>query len=145
MATTQQLDVDPLRAPATVQTFAEEGDRKRLSAVAIKAFVALAGHWKLGNAEAAALIGVSQSTWDRIKAGKRPVLGQDQLTRVSAMVGIYKGLHLLFTDDMADRWVRLENSGPLFEKRTPIRAMVDGGIPLMLDVRRYVDATRGGI
>jgi hypothetical protein len=61
------------------------------------------------------------------------------------MVGVFKGLHLLFVDDMADRWVRLRNKGPLFDNRTPIEAMIEGGIPLMLDVRRHVDALRGGL
>jgi hypothetical protein len=72
-------------------------------------------------------------------------LSQDQLTRVSAMVGVFKGLHLLFADDMADRWARLRNRGPLFENRTPVDAMIEGGIPTMLEVRRHVDALRGGL
>jgi len=127
------------------QTFSSEQDRARLSTVALKAFIALAQHWKLTNQEAAMLLGVSGSTWDRIKKGSRPTLNQDQLTRISAVVGVYKGLHLLFADGMADRWPRLQNKGPLFEGSTPIAAMVEGGIPLMLDVRRYVDAVRGGI
>jgi uncharacterized protein (DUF2384 family) len=71
-------------------------------------------------------------------------LSQDQLTRVSALVGVFKGLHLLFADEMADRWMRLPNKGPLFENRTPIEAMIEGGIPIMLDVRRHVDALRAG-
>ncbi len=132
--------------PLEPQSFAAEADRERLSAVAIKAFRALAGQWRLGNADAAALLGVSASTWDRIKRGawSHP-LSQDQLTRVSALVGVFKGLHLLFADDMADRWPRLPNRGPLFERRSPIEAMTEGGIPMMLDVRRYVDAVRGGL
>ena len=43
-----------------------------------------------------------QSTLDRMKRGSRPTLSQDQLTRVSALVGVYKGLHLLFADETAD-------------------------------------------
>ena len=46
---------------------------------------------------------------------------------------------------MADCWVRLPNTGPLFAGRTPVQAMIDGGIPLMLEVRRHVDALRGGL
>ena len=61
------------------------------------------------------------------------------------MVGVFKGLGLLFADDMADRWPRLPNTGPLFARQTPIQAMIEGGIPSMLDVRRYVDAVRGGL
>ena len=77
------------------QTFADESDRARLSAVALKAFLALMKAWDLSNAEASALLGVSASTLDRMKRGSRPTLSQDQLTRVSALVGVYKGLHLL--------------------------------------------------
>jgi antitoxin Xre/MbcA/ParS-like protein len=46
---------------------------------------------------------------------------------------------------MADRWPQLPNKGPLFGNRRPIDAMIDGGIPRMLEVRRYIDAVRGGI
>lgn len=132
--------------PRNIQSFAEEDDRKRLTSVALKAFKNLAEVWGLKNPEAAALLGVSTSTWERIKRNERAGdLSQDQLTRVSALIGIYKGLHLLFADDMADRWLRLNNSGPLFNNVTPIDAMIEGGIPRMLEVRRYVDAVRGGI
>ena len=127
-------------------TFSDEGDRGRLSPVAIEAMKGIAAHWHLRGHEIAALLGVSPSTWDRMAAGKwEQSLSQDQLTRVSAMVGVFKGLHLLFADDMADRWIRLRNRGPLFDNRTPIEAMIEGGIPAMLDVRRHVDALRGGL
>ena len=127
------------------QTFAPESDRARLSEVAIKAFLALGKAWNLSNAEASALLGVSASTFDRVKRGARPTLSQDQLTRISALVGVYKGLHLLFAGETADEWARRRNSGPLFDRETPIEAMIEGGIPRMLEVRRYVDAVRGGL
>jgi hypothetical protein len=143
MATAARLKTAPAPRP---QYFAAAADRKRLSEVALKAFVRLAASWKLNGHEAAALLGVSTSTWDRMKAspaGKE--LTQDQMTRISALVGIYKALHLMFADGLADDWPRLVNAGPLFEGRTPIAAMLEGGIPVMLDVRRLVDAVRGGI
>lgn len=129
-----------------LQTFARAEDRARLSAVAVTAFQRLCGHWGLNNGEAAALLGVSESTWDRIKRGSwgQP-LSQDQMTRASAAIGLYKGLHLLFADGMADRWPRLANSNPIFGRRSPVEAMVAGGIPVMLETRRYVDAVRGGL
>ncbi len=129
-----------------LQTFSDAENRMRLSATASKAFARLARQWSLSNAEAAALLGVSQSTWERLKRGDRSEpLSQDQLTRVSALVGTFKALHLLFADTMADRWPQLPNKGPLFENRRPIDAMIEGGIPRMLEVRRYVDAVRGGL
>lgn len=136
----------PTSRPAGPQTFANERDRNRLTPAALAGVIRLAEAWKLTGGEAAALLGVSASTWDRIRAGSwRNTLNQDQLTRVSALVGVFKGLHLLFADDMADRWPRLRNSGPLFENLTPIEAMAEGGIPSMIEVRRYVDALRGGL
>ena len=44
------------------QTFADESDRARLSAVALKAFLALMKAWDLSNAKASALLGVSANT-----------------------------------------------------------------------------------
>ena len=92
------------------------------------------------------MLGVSESTWDRIKRGtwEQP-LSQDQLTRASAAIGLYKGLHLLFVDGTADRWPKLANMGPIFRRRSPVEAMIEGGIPVMLETRLLVDAVRGGL
>ena len=143
-------NVVPLQRPTAVssglQTFAAEDDRRRLTAAALKAVMRLMEAWSGNNAEGAALLGVSESTWDRIKAGKWDgPLSQDQLTRASALIGVFKGLHLLFADSMADRWPRLPNRGPIFDRMTPIQAMIMGGIPRMLETRQYIDGLRGGL
>lgn len=135
-----------LHTPSVPQSFSDDGDRSRLSSAALTAFKSLVQIWQLTGTEAAALIAVSPSTWDRMKKdGSTQALNQDQLTRVSALVGILKGLRLLFVDDMPSRWPRLKNKGPLFDGRTPIESMIEGGIPRMLEVRRHVDALRGGL
>lgn len=140
------IALDPLPAKAGLQTFASDDDRCRLTDVAIKAVLRLVDAWGASNAEGAALLGVSPSTWDRMKAGKwEGTLSQDQLTRASALIGVFKGLHLLFADDMADRWPRLVNRAPVFDRLSPIAAMIEGGIPRMLETRQYVDALRGGL
>jgi hypothetical protein len=132
--------------PAHVQTFAKEQDRSRLTPAALAGMRQLAVSWKLTGEQAAQLLGVSSSTWDRIRAGQwSGSLSQDQLTRVSALIGTFKGLNLLFADGMADRWPNLANSGPLFGNLTPLQKMQEGGIPVMIEVRRYVDALRGGL
>lgn len=113
--------------------------------VAIKALVRLAASWQLSNRQASELAGVSVRTYERMKAGRwSGRLSQDQLQRVSALVGIYKGLHLFFSDELADRWVDLTNQGPLFQGRRPVDVMIDGGLPAMIEARDYVDALRGG-
>ena len=132
--------------PLPRQTFAKDADRERLTPASLEALRSIAKIWKLATTEAAALLGVSNTTWDRIRTGQwNQSLSQDQLTRISAMIGIYKGLHLIFADKMADRWVRLRNSGPLFANLTPIEAMLEHGIPGMVEIRLYVDALRGGL
>lgn len=133
-------------APLERQDFSAAADRARLSGVALKAYRRLVERWGLPGQQAAALLDVSTSTWERLKQdGRDRALNQDQMTRISALVGIYKGLHLLFADDMADRWPKLGNRGPLFARMSPIESMIRGGIPQMLDVRRHVDAVRGGL
>jgi uncharacterized protein (DUF2384 family) len=129
-----------------IQAFGAEVDRKRLTPAALNGIRSLAKAWKLNANEAATLLGVSTTTWDRIRrADWHQSLSQDQLTRISALVGVFKALHLLFADEMADRWPRLRNSGPIFQNRDPMETMAHGGIPVMMEVRQYLDALRGGL
>jgi uncharacterized protein (DUF2384 family) len=138
--------VQHAEAPPGLQTFAGDEDRRRLTGAAVKAVLRLVDAWGASNAEGAALLGVSESTWDRMKAGRwEGTLSQDQLTRASALIGLFKGLHLLFANDLADRWPRLQNRAPVFDRRSPVQAMIEGGIPRMLETRQYIDALRGGL
>ncbi len=124
----------------------KSGQDDRTYAVAAKAAARVAAAWSLTNADAAALFGMSERSWSRIKAGgwsaRRDI---DQLTRVSGIVGLYKGLHLYFSDALADRWPKLANSGPPFMNRSPVDYMKAGGLPAILETRGYVDALRGGM
>ena len=109
--------------------------------------VRLAGYWHLTTPEVCALLGdVAPRTWFRLKkAGAGGSLSQDGLTRVSALLGIFKALRLLFSQPLADDWIRLPNQGPLYANRSPLATMIAGGIPAMLEVRRHLDALRGGL
>lgn len=137
-------DQVPTMAPADL---ADADSRQRLTPAAIDGVVRLAEIWRLTSAEICALLGdVSERTWFRMKKGEWPgALSQDTLTRISALIGIFKGLRLLFSEPLSDEWIRLPNKGPLYAGRRPIDVMIGGGIPRMLDVRRHVDALRGGL
>ncbi|MDJ0977296.1 MAG: DUF2384 domain-containing protein [Erythrobacter sp.] len=140
------LAIQEVEALVGLQTFSNENDRGRLTSAAVKAVLRLTDAWGTSNAEGSALLGVSLSTWDRMKAGTwEGTLSQDQLTRASALIGLFKGLHLLFANDMADRWPKLENKAPVFDRMSPVDAMIEGGIPRMLETRQYIDALRGGL
>jgi hypothetical protein len=134
-------------SPPISPNLADGSTRARLTPAAMDGIIRLAEIWRLTSAEACALLGdVSERTWFRMKKGAwSGALSQDTLTRISALVGIFKGLRLLFSEPLADEWVRLPNKGPLYAGRRPLDAMIEGGIPKMLEVRRHIDALRGGL
>jgi Protein of unknown function (DUF2384). len=116
------------------------------SAVALKAYDRIAAAWGLPQAQAAALADMSESTWKRArKPSFAGDLTQDQMLRLSALVGIYKALELYFDEPVARRWIALPNSGPLFDGARPLDTMLAEGLPQFLRVRGYLDALRGGM
>jgi Protein of unknown function (DUF2384) len=136
----------PSASPRHIPDLSLEATRSGLTDAAVEAFVRLADIWRLTSRQASALLGESERTWFTIKSRQwTGVLSQDALTRVSATVGLYKGLHLLFSDPLADEWVRRPNSEALFGGSSPVDYMIKGGIPAMLETRGYVDALRGGL
>ncbi|MBC7282145.1 MAG: DUF2384 domain-containing protein [Hoeflea sp.] len=117
----------------------------RIARVSATAYSRIAAAWRLGNEAAAQLLDISPRTFARMKTGDwSGRLSRDQLMRVSAATGLYKGLHLYFSDELADRWVIMPNTGPLFGGQPPVETMIAGGLPAMLATRTYVDALRGG-
>jgi uncharacterized protein (DUF2384 family) len=117
----------------------------RVDAVAAKALPRIFHAWQLDNDEAADLLRVGSRTYQRMKAHNWVgSLDEDQRVRASAVVGIYRALHVYFSDNLADRWVNLPNKGSPFDGRTPIAFMREGGIPALIYVRQFLDALRGG-
>jgi uncharacterized protein (DUF2384 family) len=138
--------IDPGMAQAA-PNLSDVSTRERLTPSAVDGMVRLAEIWRLTGPEVCALLGdVSERTWFRMKKGEwSGTLSQDTLTRVSALIGIFKGLRLLFSEPLSDEWVRLPNKGPLYGSRRPLDTLIEGGIPKMLEVRRHIDALRGGL
>ncbi len=117
-----------------------------VTATVTKAVSRIAAAWSLKNDHAAELAGVSARTWARMKAANwTGDFNQDQTLRLSALTGLYKGLHLYFSGALADQWVGLSNSGPPFRGQSPLDYMREGGLPAILATRNYVDALRGGL
>lgn len=134
--TARQLDPPPAIAPLS--------DPARIGTV-VQALVRLSDEWSLTNAEAAALVDVPTATWGRMKAGAfRGNLDQDKMMRASLLIGIYKGLRILFNGPLQAGWPKQPNTGPGFGGQPPVARMIVGGIPAMMAVRRHIDALRGG-
>ena len=123
-----------------------QDDQAEMIHAGIKAYTRICDFWNIKSATAASLLDVEPRTWNRMKAGTwAGKLTQDQVLRLSAFVGLYKGLHLYFSDELADRWPTLENSGPPFTGQSPVDYISRGGLPALLATRNYVDAIRGGL
>jgi hypothetical protein len=120
--------------------------RERLSRSALKGFFKLVDAWKLREDDARELLGgPSGSTFYEWKRNPDRVLEADRITRISYLLGIYKSLHIIYGDKLADEWIKLPNSNIIFKGSSPLAYMLAGGMPAMQTVRRLVDARRGGL
>ena len=123
----------------------EPDTRKRLSAAAVRAFFRIAEIWRLKNDDSMALLGgVPNGRFYDLKRSTSGTLTQDELTRVSLLIGIFKALNILFSKKLADDWVSRPNTNPMFNNAPPLSLMIQGGVPGLMDVRRLLDSRRGG-
>ena len=132
--------------PAPVIDLNDKAARERLSKSALQGFFKLAQAWKLRDEDACILLGgVSSSAFYEWKKKPGRVLEVDRITRISYLLGIYKALHILYGDKLADEWVHLPNTNPIFAGRSPLAYMLGGGLLAMQSVRKLLDARRGGL
>jgi uncharacterized protein (DUF2384 family) len=119
--------------------------RKRLSPAAVEAFFKITEIWQLRNEDAMALLGgLSNGRYYQLKKSRKGVLTQDELTRVSFLIGIFKALNVLLNRKLANQWVTRPNSNLMFGNAPPLDLLMRGGLPGMLSVRRLLDSRRGG-
>jgi hypothetical protein len=120
-------------------------ERERLSQSALKVFFKLTQAWQLRDEDARELLGgISSSAFYEWKKNPNRVLEVDRITRISFLIGIYKALHILYGDKLADEWVSLPNRNVIFGGSTPLAVMKAGGLLTMQTVRKLLDARRGG-
>ncbi len=119
--------------------------RGRLSPTAVRLFLRLADLWNLAVDQRRALLGdISRPTYHNWQNGKVGTLSRDQLERISLLLGIHKGLKLLFADEAsAMRWFMSPNRDLPFGGRSPLDRALGGSIDDLYAVRRYIDAWRG--
>jgi uncharacterized protein (DUF2384 family) len=124
---------------------ADAATQRRLSPPAIQAFFAIAEKWDLRNEDAMALLGgTSHGRFYELKKNGKGHLSQDELTRISLLIGIFKALNLLFSRRLADEWISRPNSNPMFNNDPPLQLLIQGGVPAMIGVRRLLDSRRHG-
>ena len=120
-------------------------NRTRLSPAAIKGLIRIATHWKLRDEDTRVLLGgMSSGSFYALKDQGAKTLDIDQLTRISLLIGIYKALNILYSQKLADAWITLPNTNPIFGGDSPLNYIKKGGIPASMRVRQLLDARRGG-
>ena len=143
MATTQQAVVG--FSWDTAVDLSRKENRTRLSPAAIKGLLRIARHWKLRDDDTRALLGgISSGSFYALKNRSAKILDEDRLTRISLLIGIYKALNILYGENLANAWIGLPNTNPMFGGNSPLNYVKKGGIPAFLRVRQLLDARRSG-
>ena len=132
--------------PDAVVDLSAKTERERLSPAALRAFFNIVERWGVRDEDARGLLGgLANGQYYAWRKAPERTPDTDTLTRVSYLVGIFKALNILYGEAIADAWVRLPNTNPLFGGGTPLAYMLAGGAPAMQTVRRLLDARRGGV
>jgi hypothetical protein len=120
-------------------------NRTRLSPSAIKGLLRIATQWKLRDEDTRELLGgISSGSFYDMKGRTAKTLDTDRLTRISLLIGIYKALNILYSAKLANAWITLPNTNPMFGGDSPLNYLKKGGIPAFMRVRQLLDARRGG-
>ena len=122
---------------------ANGSQRKDLTGPALRTFFAISEAWGLKEQEQMCLLGLdNRSTFQSWKRGIVAALSKDALERISYVVGIYKGLHILLPKTAND-WVRKPNKAPIFNGASALDRMLSGNVADLYLVRQYIDGQRG--
>lgn len=142
-----QLETKSALAPGALglEALGNARYREKLSRSAVRLFMKLADVWQLNVDQRCRLLGdISKPTYHNWQNGKAGTLSRDQMERISLLLGMHKGLKLLFADEAAGmRWLKSVNTDIPFGGESPLERTLHGSINDLYVVRRYIDAWRG--
>ena len=128
--------------PHRLPDFGDEAVRRCIGPAALTAFTRMMHIWQAPGIESRRLLGLAPGT--KIENLDPGMLSEEQLLRISCLIGIYKGLHICYGEALADRWVGRRNTNVLFAGRSPLEYMARGGLEALRKVRKLVDARCAG-
>jgi hypothetical protein len=126
-------------------------NRRRLSAPALRTFLAIADLWGLTEEQRLLVLGYpSRSTYHNWCKQAREhgafTFDVDVLTRISTVFGIHQALGILFPSERAAvEWLRTGHNAVVFGGRPPLDLVTSGSQDGLLTVRRFLDGARGGV
>ena len=115
--------------------------RAEYSLSALAGFAAIMKAWAVQDDDARKLIGeISSESYEAIKSSKySEVVTEEQLTCISYLIGVYKALHILLPNDLADAWMSRPNDNHIFGGIAPLEFSLKEGLPGLAKVRRLLD------
>lgn len=126
-------------------------NRRRLSAPALRTFLAIADLWKLTEEQRRVILGYpSRSAFHNWAKQAREhndiTLDVDVLMRISAVLGIHAALGILFENERDGvAWLRQPHAASVFGGQPPIDLVTAGSQDALMTVRRFLDGARGGL
>jgi len=125
-----------------IPDYSSFGERKRLSSPSLRQFFKIMKRWKVRPKDSRMLLGgITSQRFKQLslKPGGR-ILSRDQLFRVTTIIAIHDSLRNLLPHGQANKWVQTSSRDRRFCGRTPLCAMVDGGILTLWELRRQLEA-----
>lgn len=108
---------------------------------------ALLDKWRLPTETQLALLGMSpesRKVLPQFRRGERPLPNtRDTLDRAGYLLGIHKGLRLLFPEDETLRYGWVQRRNRMLGEREPLQVMLDEGLVGLAKIARFVDFQRG--
>ena len=106
-------------------------DYEELAGPALRTFFRLAQEWSLSEREQSILLGEPDADalalWRR---GDFDLISAEVLMRISLLLGIYRGLHTIFSDrSQANAWVGRVQVAGLFKGTSALAHMLGEGVP----------------
>lgn len=126
-------------------------NRRRVSAPGLRTFLAIADLWGLSETQRLLILGLpSRSTYygwvKAVREHREVTLDVDVLVRISAVLGIHAALGVLHDTEAAGvAWLLAPHLGLVFGGRPPLDLITSGSQDGLMQVRRFLDAARGGL
>lgn len=135
---------------------------------AIRALARIAEAWCLRDTETAALLGVETAEWESLydimlltpprqiehytnirmmgtaigeydkSSIYHDLLSEEHVDRVADISTIYRALHLMNMKHFEPHWLFEENTAKVFDGKSPLAAMIDGGAKKIKEVRKHL-------
>ena len=126
-------------------------NRRRLSAPALRTFLAIADLWGLTEEQRLLVLGCpARSTYHswckRVREHDAITLDVDVLMRISAVLGIHQALGVLFPSErLGVEWLNTPHDAIVFGGKPPVALLTSGTQDGLLTIRRFLDGARGGL